>query len=205
MIDAHPALLAVSPQAPVTDYYLGVDNFHNGAFMLAANFRFYLGFTPREGDPARPPAPTPFDFGTPDGYDFFLRMGSLANADEKYFKHKNPYWIQNLDHTTYDDVWQSRSIWKYLKGIKPAVMVVGGWFDAEDLQGPLRTFEFMEKNSPPKTNMLAARRVRGYRCWWRNEVPPSEQRLDPGTRGRGLQRFERSTYCLARCVRFSKP
>jgi putative CocE/NonD family hydrolase len=154
MIDAHPALVAVSPQAPVTDYYLGDDNFHNGAFMLAANFRFYLGFTPREGDPALPPPPAPFDFGTPDGYDFFLRMGSLANADEKYFKHKNPYWIQNLDHTTYDEVWQSRSIWKYLKNIKPAVMVVGGWFDAEDLQGPLRTFEFMEKNSPPKTNML---------------------------------------------------
>jgi putative CocE/NonD family hydrolase len=154
MIDAHPALVAVSPQAPVTDYYLGDDNFHNGAFMLAANFRFYLGFAPRAGDPALPPPPTPFDFGTPDGYDFFLRMGSLANADEKYFKHQNPYWIQNLDHTSYDEVWQSRSIWKYLKNIKPAVMVVGGWFDAEDLQGPLRTFDFMEKNSPPKTNML---------------------------------------------------
>ncbi len=154
MIDAHPALVAVSPQAPVTDYYLGDDNFHDGAFMLAANFRFYLGFAPRAGDPALPPPPTPFDFGTPDGYDFFLRMGSLANADEKYFKHQNPYWIQNLEHTTYDEVWQSRSIWKYLKGIKPAVMTVGGWFDAEDLQGPLRTFEFMEKNSPPKTNML---------------------------------------------------
>jgi putative CocE/NonD family hydrolase len=154
MIDAHPALVAVSPQAPVTDYYLGDDNFHNGAFMLAANFRFYLSFMPRLGEPERPPAPTPFDFGTPDGYDFFLRMGSLQNADEKYFKHKNPYWIQNLDHTTYDEVWQSRSIWKHLRNIKPAVMVVGGWFDAEDLQGPLRTFEFMEKNSPPKDNML---------------------------------------------------
>lgn len=154
MIDAHPALVAVSPQAPVTDYYLGDDNFHNGAFMLAANFRFYLGFKPRAGEPERPPAQAPFDFGTPDGYDFFLRMGSLENADEKYFKHQNPYWTMNLDHTTYDEVWQSRSIWKYLKGIKPAVMVVGGWFDAEDLQGPLRTFEFMEKNSPPKDNTL---------------------------------------------------
>jgi putative CocE/NonD family hydrolase len=154
MIDAHPALVAVSPQAPVTDYYLGDDNFHNGAFMLAANFRFYLGFFPREGDPARPPAPTPFDFGTPDGYDFFLRMGSLQNADEKYFKHKNPYWIQNLEHTSYDAEWQARSIWKHLKNIKPAVMTVGGWFDAEDLQGPLRTFDFMEKNSPPKTDIL---------------------------------------------------
>ena len=77
MIDAHPALVAVSPQAPVTDYYLGDDNFHNGAFMLAANFRFYLAFMPRAGEPERPPAPTPFDFGTPDGYEFFLRMGSL--------------------------------------------------------------------------------------------------------------------------------
>ena len=154
MIDAHPALVAVSPQAPVTDYYLGDDNFHNGAFMLAANFGFYLGFTPRLGEPAPPPPPTPFNPGTPDGYEFFLRMGSLANADERYFQHKNPFWLQNLEHTAYDELWQSRSIWKYLKGIKPAVMTVGGWFDAEDLQGPLRTFDFMEKNSPPAVDML---------------------------------------------------
>lgn len=154
MIDAHPALVAASPQAPVTDYYLGDDNFHNGAFMLAANFRFYLGFYPREDGPMLPPAATPFNFGTPDGYDFFLKMGSLADSDEKYFKHKNPYWLQNLDHTTYDAEWQSRSIWKHLKNIKPAVMTVGGWFDAEDLQGPLRTHEFMEKNSPPPVDML---------------------------------------------------
>ena len=154
MIDAHPALVAVSPQAPVTDYYLGDDNFHNGAFMLAANFGFYLGFTPRLGEPAPPPPPTPFNPGTPDGYRFFLQMGSLANADERYFQHKNPYWLQNIEHTSYDELWQSRSIWKYLKGIKPAVMTVGGWFDAEDLQGPLRTFDFMEKNSPPAVNML---------------------------------------------------
>lgn len=154
MIDAHPALVAASPQAPVTDYYLGDDNFHNGAFMLAANFRFYLGFFPREDGPALPPPPAPFDFGTPDGYDFFLRMGSLADSDEKYFKHKNPYWIQNLEHTSYDAEWQARSIWKHLKNIKPAVMTVGGWFDAEDLQGPLRTHEFMEKNAPPAVDML---------------------------------------------------
>src|SRR5450432_1801397 len=154
MIDAHPALAAVSPQAPVTDYYLGDDNFHNGAFMLAANFAFYMGFVPRLGEPAPPPPALPFAYGTPDGYEFFLNMGSLANADEKYFQHKNPYWIQNLEHTAYDELWQSRSIWKHLKGVKPAVMVVGGWFDAEDLQGPLRTFEFMEKNSPPPVNML---------------------------------------------------
>lgn len=154
MIDAHPALVAVSPQAPVTDYYMGDDSYHNGAFMLAHRFAFYMGFRARAGDP-EPPQPTlPFQFGTPDGYNFYLAMGSLANADEKYFKHKQPLWNLNIDHTTYDDVWQSRAIWKYLKNIKPAVMLVGGWYDTEDPQGPLRQHAFMEKNSPPAVDML---------------------------------------------------
>jgi putative CocE/NonD family hydrolase len=155
MLDPHPALVAVSPQAPVTDYYLGDDSYHNGAFMLAHRFSFYMGFKLRDGDPAPPPtATTPFDYGTPDGYDFYLNMGTLANADEKYFQHKHALWSLNIQHPTYDEVWQSRAIWKYLKGIKPAVMLVGGWFDQEDLQGPLRQFEFMEKHTPPATDML---------------------------------------------------
>jgi len=154
MIDAHPALVAVSPQAPVTDYYMGDDSYHNGAFMLAHRFNFYMGFRDREGDPERPQPTLPFQFGTPDGYDFYLSLGSLANADEKYFKHKQPLWNLNIDHTTYDDVWQSRAIWKYLKNIKPAVMLVGGWYDTEDPQGLLRQHDFMEKNGPPAVDML---------------------------------------------------
>jgi putative CocE/NonD family hydrolase len=154
MIDAHPALVAVTPQAPVTDYYMGDDSYHNGAFMLAHRFAFYQGFRLRQGDPAPPPAATPFQFGTPDGYDFYLEMGSLANADEKYFKHTQPLWNMNLDHTTYDEVWQSRAIWKYLKNIKPAVMLVGGWYDTEDPQGLLRQHEFMESHNPPAVDML---------------------------------------------------
>ena len=155
MIDAHPALIAVSPQAPVTDYYLGDDSYHNGAFMLAHRFRFYQSFKQREGDPAPPPAASvPFDAGTPDGYEFYLSLGSLANADEKYFKHQQPFWLQNVDNTTYNEFWKSRSIWRHLTGIKPAVMTVGGWFDQEDPQGPLRMFDFMEHHEPPKTNML---------------------------------------------------
>ncbi len=155
MIDAHPALVAVSPQAPVTDYYMGDDVYHNGAFMLNHRFRFYQGFRLREGEPAPPPpTPTPLDWGTPDGYEFFLNMGGLSNADEKYFKGKQPLWLLNIDHSTYDETWQSRAIWKHLKNIKPAVMLVGGWYDTEDPQGLLRQFDFMEKNSPPPLNML---------------------------------------------------
>ncbi|HKE26205.1 MAG TPA: CocE/NonD family hydrolase [Bryobacteraceae bacterium] len=154
MIDAHPALVAVSPQAPVTDYYMGDDVYHNGAFMLAHRFNFYMGFHDREGEPAPPQPSLRFDFGTPDGYDFFLQMGSLANADEKYFKHQQPFWNLNIDHTSYDEVWQSRAVWKYLKAIKPAVMLVGGWYDTEDPQGLLRQHEFMERNTPPPVNML---------------------------------------------------
>ncbi len=154
MIDAHPALVAVSPQAPVTDYYMGDDSYHNGAFMLAHRFRFYQGFRQREGEPEPPHPALPLDYGTPDGYEFYLNMGSLADADDKYFKHQQLFWTQNIEHPTYDEFWQARSIWKHLKGIKPAVMIVGGWYDQEDPQGPLRMFDFMEKNSPPKNLML---------------------------------------------------
>jgi uncharacterized protein len=156
MIDAHPALVAVSPQAPVSDYYMGDDVYHNGAFMLAHRFNFYQGFRLRPGDPEPPPATAAprFDPGTPDGYDFFLSLGSLANVDEKYFKHQQPLWLLNIDHTTYDEVWQSRAIWKHLKAIKPAVMLVGGWYDTEDPQGLLRQFDFMEGHEPPKNLTL---------------------------------------------------
>jgi putative CocE/NonD family hydrolase len=155
LIDSHPALVAVAPQAPVTDYYMGDDSYHNGAFMLAHRFAFYQGFRARDGNEPEVPAASPaFQFGTPDGYGFYLELGSLANADEKYFKHKQPLWNLNVDHTTYDEVWQSRAIWKYLKDVKPAVMLVGGWYDTEDPQGLLRQHEFMKKNGPPTVNML---------------------------------------------------
>jgi putative CocE/NonD family hydrolase len=154
MIDAHPALVAASPQAPVTDLYLGDDAYHNGAFMLAANFGFYTFFTERKGDPTPPQPRLRFDYKTPDGYDFYLRIGPLANANKKYFRNQNRYWSEYVENTTYNDYWKARAIWKHLAGIKPAVMVVGGWFDAEDCQGPLLTHAFMEEHQPPATNML---------------------------------------------------
>jgi len=148
MIDAHPALVAVSPQAPVSDYYFGDDVYHNGAFMLAHRFSFLVSFQQREGSPEPPPPALRFQYPSPDGYQFLLGLGTLANIEQKYFTHQ-PFWSLNAGHPNYDEVWQSRSIWKHLKGIKPAVMLVGGYYDTEDPQGMLRQFYFMEKNTPP--------------------------------------------------------
>jgi putative CocE/NonD family hydrolase len=153
MIDAHPALKAVSPQAPVMDLYLGDDSFHNGAFMLAANFSFYSRFYQRLGPPAPPSAEAPINWGTTDGYQFLLDMGPLSNSNMKYIK-GNHLWDDQLIHTTYDEFWRSRALQYHLKNIRPAVMTVGGWFDAEDPIGPFYSFYETEKNNPRSENIL---------------------------------------------------
>jgi putative CocE/NonD family hydrolase len=154
MIDAHPALKAASPQAPVGDVGNGDDAYHNGAFFLAANFGFYTIFKPRKGGPFRPERFARFNFGTPDAYDFYLRMGPLANCNDKYLKNENPYWNDMLEHATYDEFWECRALAPHMKNIKPAVLFVGGWFDAEDLAGPLKLFRALEKNGPSAPTTL---------------------------------------------------
>lgn len=154
MIDAHPALKAVSPQAPVTDYYLGDDSFHNGAFMLAANFGFYTFFKPRPGEPRPPQQDLRFDYGTPSGYEFYLAMGSLWSGAERHGLLANDYYRNNLEHTSYDSFWRARSIWRHFRNLPPAVLTVGGWFDAEDLMGPLRTYRTIREVQPAVANHL---------------------------------------------------
>jgi putative CocE/NonD family hydrolase len=153
MIDAHPALVAASPQAPVVDLFQGDDSYHNGAFFLAANFGFFTFFK-EHNEPSRPGSRLPFDYGTEDGYDFFLRLGPLSQSEEKYFHYENPYWTQLLEHTTYDDFWKARSLDRHIANVAPAVMTVGGWFDAEDPVGPLRVFRAVAKNDPDAANHL---------------------------------------------------
>src|SRR5205807_7219965 len=128
--------------------------YHNGAFHLAANFRFYSSFMPRPGEPARPPNTPGFDFGTQDQYDFFLRMGPLGNANKLHLNDKNPYWNDLLKHPNYDDFWQSRAQAPHMKHVTPATLFVGGWFDAEDLTGPLKLFYAVEENGPLAANTL---------------------------------------------------
>ncbi len=153
MINAHPALVAASPEAPMSDIYMGDDAYHNGAFFLIANFSFYTFFN-KQHNPELPEKEKPFDYGTKDGYQFYLRMGSLINSNEEYLKYKNPYWTDVINHPNYDDFWKSRNVLPHLKNIRPAVLVVGGWFDAEDLSGTLKTFRAIEKQSPETANKL---------------------------------------------------
>ena len=154
MIDTHPALVAASPQAPTADYYLGDDDYHNGAFMLAANFWFYSAFLPRKGGPSLPRIRRDFDVGTPDGYDFFLKMGPLAEVNQKYFKGESDYWQEVIDHPNYDAFWQKRSLWKHMKNVRCAVLNVGGWFDAEDPIGPFHIYRAVEKSNPGIVNAI---------------------------------------------------
>jgi putative CocE/NonD family hydrolase len=150
---AHPALVAVSPQAPIADLYMGDDAYHNGAFMLAANFGFYASFRPRTGGPAPRGEGRRFDYGTADGYTYFLELGSLANARTR-FDGDNPYWNAMIEHPTYDAFWKARAIAPHLRGVTPAVLSVGGWFDAEDLAGPLTVYRAIERHNPGAANAL---------------------------------------------------
>jgi len=153
-IDAHPALKAVSPQAPVTDWFMGDDRHHNGAFFQMGTFSFLSYYGAPRPEPTPDHAPSFTDYGTPDAYEFYKSMGPLKNANEKYFKGKNAIWNEMMDNESYNSFWQSRTPVPHLKDIKPAVMTVGGWFDQEDLYGPLKTFAGIEANKPASANYL---------------------------------------------------
>jgi putative CocE/NonD family hydrolase len=154
MIDAHPALKASSPQAPIADWFAGDDWHHNGAFFLPHAFNFMAGFGYPRPEPTKNDKHDRYAFVKPDGYDFFLQMGPLANADARYFKNEVPFWNEMLAHPNYDDFWAARNIRPHLKNIKPAVLTVGGWYDAENLFGALETYKTVEASSPRATNLL---------------------------------------------------
>ncbi|TLU99161.1 CocE/NonD family hydrolase [Dyadobacter luticola] len=152
--DAHPALVAVSPQAPMSDEFIGDDCYHNGAFFLMDNFGFYSGFDgPKSADGQNYKSHFNAEFS--DAYQYFLDFGPLKRANAApYFADANSIWRQTTAHPVYDEFWQSRNIKNHLKNIKPAVLIVGGWFDAEDLYGALKTYAAIEKQSPGNNNRL---------------------------------------------------
>ncbi|MGD0035883.1 MAG: CocE/NonD family hydrolase [Bacteroidota bacterium] len=151
-IDAHPALKCVSPQAPIGDWFFD-DIHHRGAFFLAANFNFIsLMDLPRHG--LTKDWIIGYNWKVSDGYDFFLHLEPLQNAKTKYFDDTIAIWNDIVAHPNYDEFWQKRNILPHLKNIKPAVMIVGGWYDAEDLYGTFNTYRSTEKNNPGINNIL---------------------------------------------------
>jgi putative CocE/NonD family hydrolase len=173
IIDSHPAIKAASPQAPVTDLFRGDDAYHNGAFMLAAQFLYASVFRVRPAGPDLPGDFQPFDYGTNDGSRFFLQHGPDLNRIAAAVR--NPVFATNIAHNTYDEYWQSRDISRHLHNIRCAVLNVAGWFDAEDLAGPFRTYRAIEERNPGIVNVLVAGPWE-HGAWLRLRAGAAEQR-----------------------------
>ena len=148
----HPALKAVSPQAPVTDWFIGDDFHHKGVFFAMDGFSFYSSF----GKPH--PAPTK-DYGdgftTPikDNYKFFLQAGAVKNL-AAMIGDSIKFWHEMYQHPTYDDWWKARNARVGLYNIKPAMLWVGGLFDAEDCYGAWNSYKAAEVQSPQTNSKL---------------------------------------------------
>jgi putative CocE/NonD family hydrolase len=152
---AHPALKAVSPQAPVTDWFIGDDFHHNGALMLMDAFGFYSSFGVPRPKPITPDkGPKPFQYYTRDSYKFYQELGPLKNVSKRYFADSIKFWNDLMAHGSYDDFWKAMNIRTHLTNIKPATLVVGGFFDAEDCFGTLHIYESLEKQNSGNYNVL---------------------------------------------------
>ena len=152
--NAHPAIKAVSPQAPVTDEFEGDDAYHRGAFFLMDNFSFMNFFDHPRPFPWTKYPPVNSDIKINDVYDFYLGIGPVKNLNQLYYHDSSKIWNEYLEHTTKDEYWQARNIRPHLKNIKPATLVVGGWFDAEDMFGALKTYEAIENQNTGNRNRL---------------------------------------------------
>jgi putative CocE/NonD family hydrolase len=148
----HPALKAVSPQAPVTDWFAGDDFHHNGALFQMDGFDFYNWFgkprpKPTTGSPSR------FTYPVKDNYKFYLDAGTLKNL-AKMTGDSIKFWKDLYQHPTYDTWWQARNARNAMYDVKPAMLVVGGLFDAEDCFGAWNLYKAIEKQSPGTTSKI---------------------------------------------------
>lgn len=144
LLSGHPALKAASPQACIGDFFFD-DFHHNGAYLLSY-WRATAVFGYQKDGPTTESWYDFPDLDSDDQFDFFLKTGPLSNLD-KYYDETNEFWTQLKEHPNYDEFWQSRGLIQHLENIEPAVMVVGGLYDAEDLYGPWETYKNIEKRS----------------------------------------------------------
>jgi putative CocE/NonD family hydrolase len=146
LVDPHPALKAASPQASPDDMFLGDDFHHNGAFRLSYGFEYVAAVDGQEFKP--------FQFDRLDTYEWFLRLGGLANVDDKYFHRQKPAWTEFLEHHTFDDYWKARKVIRHLTQVTVPTLTVGGWWDQEDFYGPLTIYQKMESMDKKGINYL---------------------------------------------------
>jgi putative CocE/NonD family hydrolase len=152
ILSNHPALKASSPQAPISDFFFD-DFHHNGSFLQSYFFTFpVFGVQKTDTTSKAWYNNQMINPKTKDGYQFALDLGPLTNAD-KYYK-DNFFWQETVNHPNYDEFWQKRGLLKHYSTVKPAVMVVGGWYDAEDLSGPLNIYKTIEKKNPNAYNTI---------------------------------------------------
>ena len=149
----HPALVASSPQAPISDFFFD-DFHHNGAFLMGYFKTFpVFGVQKTKAENKEWYSDQSIKTISRDGSIFYNEMGTLKEGVDKYYA--NNFFMQEIvSHPNYDEFWQSRNLLPHLKGIDHAVMTVGGWFDAEDLAGPLNIYKTIEKNNPKAKNTI---------------------------------------------------
>lgn len=145
--NAHPALKAASPQAPVCNWFLGDDWHHNGAFFLMDAFNFYSSIGRPRPVPTRS-WPSNFEYPNQDNYQFFLDLGAIRNIKTRYFGDTIQFWPELMNHPNYDAFWKARDPRPHLRNLHTAVLTVGGWFDAEDCWGALHTYRAIEEQNP---------------------------------------------------------
>ena len=146
-INPHPAVKAISPQAPMTDTWMGDDFFHQGAFRLSYGFE-YAGAMELSTDQS-----VPVPIGSWDTYDWYLQLGPLSNV-AKYFHGKVPTWQAFVAHPAYDAHWKTRAVQRRLAAPAVATLTVGGWWDQEDRYGPLATYKALERGDTGHRNFL---------------------------------------------------
>ena len=155
MVDAHPALVASSPQASPSDMFVGDDWHHNGAFRLMYAFA-WLSNNARTRTTPTEQRGAGFDYGTPWGYEFFLDVGTVGEIDDLFFHGEVPAWTEFMDHGTYDEYWTSQVALHHLDGISHPILNVAGWFDSEDFYGPMSIYYTMESENAENRSTIVA-------------------------------------------------
>jgi putative CocE/NonD family hydrolase len=147
MLDPHPALKAVSPQASPADMFLGDDFHHNGAFRLSYGFEYVARMETSNVNFS-------FPFDRFDTYEWYLKLGPLARVNEKFFQGQRPTWNDFVAHPNYDDFWKKQALGPHLKRVTVPTLNVAGWWDQEDFYGPLEIYKRLEQHDSKQRNFL---------------------------------------------------